>query len=71
MRDYGSPIAAYNGQWLEFHLRKVRPRRGQNRLEFILDRRAEGLVSPLKVEDVEVIVEGGSYPSTLNYVSPS
>ncbi len=71
LRDYGSPIAPYNGQWLEFHLRKVRPRRGQNRLEFILDGRAEGLVSPLKVEDVEVIVEYGSYPSTLNYVSPS
>ncbi len=71
LRDYGSPIAPYNGQWLEFHLRKVRPRRGQNRLEFILDGRAEGLVSPLKVEDVEVIVEYGSYPSTLNDVSPS
>ncbi len=67
LRDYGSPIAPYNGQWLEFHLRKVRLRRGQNLLEFVLDGRAAGLVSPLRVEDVEVIVEYGSYPSILNY----
>ncbi len=46
LRDYGSPIAPYNGQWLEFHLRKVRPRRGQNLLEFVLNGRATGLVSP-------------------------
>jgi len=65
MRDYGSPINAYTGQWLEFHLKEVRPRRGENLLEITLDRRPEGLVSPLVVEDVEVIVEYGSYPSKL------
>ena len=43
----------------------VRPRKGQNLLEIALDRRPEGLVSPLVVEDVEVVVEYGSYPSRL------
>ena len=62
-RDYGSEISAYSGQWLEFDLESVRPREGENLLEIALDRRPEGLVSPLVVEDVEVIVEYGSYPS--------
>ncbi len=66
LRDYGSPIAPYLGQWLKFELKKVRPRKGHNRLELILDKRADGLVSPLKVEDVEIIVEYGSYPSVIN-----
>jgi len=64
-RDYGSEVNAYSGQWLEFDLRGVRPRKGHNLLEITLDKRPEGLVSPLVVEDVEVIVEYGSYPSTL------
>ena len=66
LRDFAK-INAYNGQWLEFHLSNVRPRRGQNLLEFVLDRRAEGLVGPLRIEDVEIIEGYGSYPSTLNY----
>ena len=32
-------------------------------LEIVLDERAEGLTSPLRVEDVEILVEYGSYPS--------
>ena len=64
-RDFGSPIGPYLGQWLEFRLEEVRPRRGHNLLEIELVRRAEGLISPLTVEDVEVIVEYGSYPSRL------
>ncbi len=71
LRSYGLHIAPYVGQWLEFELKKVRPRRGQNRLEIVLNRRAEGLVSPLRVEDVEIIVEYGSYPSALNFLPPS
>ena len=61
LRDYGSPINAYFGQWLEFDLTRVRPHRGQNLLEVALDKRPEGLVSPLVVEDVEY----GPYPSRL------
>ena len=64
-RDYGSEVNAYSGQWLEFDLQGVRPHKGQNLLEIALDKRPEGLVSPLVVEDVEVIVEYGSYPSRL------
>ena len=66
LRDYGSTVNAYLGQWLEFHLRDVRPRKGDNVLEIALDRRAERLVSPLRVDDVEIIVEYGSYPSSLS-----
>ena len=64
-RDFGSRINAYTGQWLEFRLETVRPRKGHNLLEIILNGRPERLISPLRVEDVEVIVEYGSYPSRL------
>ena len=67
-RDYGSEVNAYSGQWLEFDLVGVRPRKGQNLLEIALDKRPEGLVSPLVVEDVEIIVEYGSYPSRLSNI---
>ena len=63
-RDYGR-AGPYSGQWLEFEMEGVRPRRGENLMEFTLDRRAEGLISPLRVEDVELIIEYGSYPSKL------
>ena len=66
LRQTGEPIAPYMGQWLEFHLENVRPRQGENLLELSLDRRADGLMSPLQVEDVEVIVEYGPYPSGLD-----
>jgi hypothetical protein len=65
LRDYGGAIAPYIGQWLEIHLENVRPRQGGNLLEISLDRRAEGLVSPLSVDEVEIIVEYGPYPSRL------
>ena len=63
LRGRGELIAPYLAMWLEFHLKKVRPRKGHNMLEIVLDERAEGLTSPLRVEDVEVLVEYGSYPS--------
>jgi hypothetical protein len=65
LRDYGGPIAPYVGQWLEFHLESVRPKQGENLLEVSLDRRAEGLVGSLSVDEVEIIVEYGPYPSGL------
>ena len=71
LRDYGSEINAYSGQWLEFHLKDVLPRKGGNLLEISLDGRPDGLVSPLRIEQVELFVEYGSYPSALNYSSPS
>jgi hypothetical protein len=64
-RDFGNRINAYSGQWLEFRLETVRPRKGHNLLEITLDGRAERMISPLRVEDVELIVEYGSYPSRL------
>ena len=55
----------YSGQWLEFLLRDVRPRQGDNVLDVSLDGRPEGLVGGVSVDDVEVIVEYGPYPSAL------
>ena len=64
-RDYYSHINAYSGQWLEFHLRpEVWPRQGANLLEVVLGERAERLVSPLRIEKVEILVEYGAYSST-------
>ena len=51
-------------------LEDVLPRQGENLLEIILEKRAQGLVSPLKVEEVELIVEYGPYPSALQHPSP-
>ena len=62
-RDYGSFINAYGGQWLEFVLEGVRPRKGPNVLSITLDERAEGMVGSLVVEDVELIVERHPFPS--------
>jgi hypothetical protein len=67
LRDYsgGGDVVPYNGQWLEFHLERVRPSKGQNRLEIALIRRPERLVGTLKIEHVGLVVEYGSYPSRL------
>jgi hypothetical protein len=65
LRRTAGPVAPYSGQWLEFQLSDVRPRKGRNVLEIVLVKRADGLVSPLVIEDVEIIVEYGPYPSAL------
>ena len=65
LRSYYSHVNAYGGEWLELHLQKVRPRKGQNLLEIALDGRPEGLVSTLTVDKVEIVVEYGPYPSGL------
>ena len=62
-RAYGSFINAYGGQWLEFVLEGIRPRKGPNILSITLDQRAEGMVGTLVVEDVELIVERHPLPS--------
>lgn len=66
LRDFGDPIAPYQGQWLEFHLNEVRPRKGSNVLEISLDKRPGGLVGGVSLEHVNVLVEYGPYPSALN-----
>ena len=65
-RDFGSFINAYWGQWLEFTLESVRPRKGQNILTITLDSRPKDMASPLVVEDVEIIVNYHPFPSRLN-----
>ena len=64
-RDFIRKRDPYSGQWLEFHLEKVRPQKGRNLLEVSLCGRPAGLVGGVTVEDVEIIVEYGAYPATL------
>jgi len=59
----------YIGQWLEFHLRGVRPRKGDNLLEIALEKRPEGLEGGITVDDVEVLVEY-EHPDELTYRPP-
>ena len=63
MRSFGGLIDPYQSQWLEFHLERVRPRKGWNELLITVEKRAEGLEGALTVNDVEVIAEYGPYPS--------
>ena len=63
-RDYANRIDPWLGQWLEFRLRKVRPRQGENLLEISLDGRPAGMGGRISVESVEIQVEYGSYPTT-------
>ena len=64
LRDYADNIVPYQGQWLEFHLRKVRPRKGENLLEISLDERPPHMGMGISVEWVEVRVDYGFYPTT-------
>ena len=57
LRSYAGSVAPYAGQWLEFDLSGVKPKRGQNLLEIALESRPEDLVGPLIIEDVELQVE--------------
>ena len=63
-RDYANRIDPWLGQWLEYRLRKVRPRQGENLLEISLDGRPAGMGGRISVESVEIRVEYGSYPTT-------
>ena len=64
LRHFPKGLPPYHGQWLDFDLRRVRPRKGWNTLEIVLDGRPADLISPLVVQDIELIVEYGPYPST-------
>ena len=64
LRHFGRPFDPYGAQWIEFHLRTERPQKGENVLEISLDRRPAGMVAGITVEQLQIIVEYGSYPST-------
>ena len=64
-----SPLAGvnpYSGKWLEFDLTEVRPHKGHNVLGISLDERPLELEGGIIVDDVEIIIEYGRYPSALN-----
>jgi len=62
-RDYGWIVAPYQDMWLEFDLQAVRPQQGKNRLELMLVERPADLVSPLRLEEVEVEVKYHPLPA--------
>ena len=66
LRHFPKGLPPYHGQWLDFDLRRVRPRKGWNTLEIVLEGRPSDLISPLVVQDIELIVEYGPYPSKLD-----
>ncbi len=51
--------------WLEFALDYVRPKKGRNVLQITLEERPAGLVGDVTVEEVEIDVEYGPYPTGL------
>ena len=57
------PEDPYGGQWLEFELHEVRPRQGDNILEVTLLERPARLVGDLVIEDVEIEISYGAFPS--------
>ena len=56
-------IDPYSGLWLVFHLERLRPRKGENLLEVSLQERPERMGGGVIIEDVEIIVEYGTYPA--------
>lgn len=61
-----SPIRSrdpYAGQLLEFDLKTARPRKGRNVLEISLQERPPGFEGGIVIEDVEILVEYGTYPT--------
>ena len=65
LREHGERVDPYGGQWLEFHLKDVRPHKGQNQLEISLDERPDEMAGGIAVEALEVFIEYGPYPSSL------
>ena len=63
LKNYGSEIGVYTGQKLEFHLKGVLPKKGDNVLEVSLNKRPANMVGGVTVHDVEVYVQYGPYPS--------
>ena len=63
LRSIGGHVIPYESMRLEFHLEKVRPRKGQNLLEIALEGRPEHLVGGVVIENLEVYVEYGIFPT--------
>ena len=64
-RFSSNEISAYHGQWLEFNLVNILPKKGVNKLDLTLKSHPDDLVSTLLIEDIEVIVKYGYYKSKL------
>lgn len=58
-------ISPYSGQALSIELRHRRPVTGNNQIEFALLERPAGLVSPLRIDAVELIVRYDTYSTTV------
>lgn len=63
-RSICTPLDPYMGQWLEFDLVDVRPRRGRNLLALSLDGRPPELECAVRLDDVELRIEYGPYPAS-------
>ena len=66
IRTPSDKISPYVGQWLKFRLKTVKPKMGSNTLQIMLHGRPKGLKSALVVEDVEIIIRRGLYPSNIS-----
>lgn len=66
LRSFESPIRPFRGQRLEFHLQKVRPRKGDNVLTVCLEGRPANFSAGVTIKRVELFVEYGPYPTTLS-----
>ena len=64
LRTYESRIRPFRGQRLEFHLQKVRPRKGDNVLTVSLDARPANFVGGVTIKHFELFIEYGPYPTT-------
>ena len=69
-RWHSHNLAPYSGQWLEIELTRVMPRRGTNVLDVSLEARPKDLFGAITVEDVEMIVEYGPYPTSFGTQTP-
>ena len=62
LRTPSLTLTPYQGLWLEFDLRTVRPVKGDNVLEISLDERPPELESGICIDDVEMIIRYGLHP---------
>ena len=61
-RNYMSNHVPYFGQWLEFRLQTIRPRKGENLLEISLLERPDDFEASVTIEALEIVVQYGMYP---------
>ena len=66
LRDFGNSVSPYDGQWLQFELTEALPRRGRNALDISLDARPGNLQGGVTIQDVEIRIQYGAFPSVLN-----